>query len=645
MDVVSRTATTWGVEADKLNAKFTSIDSASIVENFAGVKIARTLAKLMSREDLTYGKLQRNLNDDVRIVGLGDSVMAQDWINTAMVEGVSGETDGRNFTGLKDLFPNSNFSVINSGLGGHSAVEFKRILFGSVIPYDPDLVIIYDWHNADLEIWATDAQEYYSSYEEVLLAIRKYTIADIIICTWGIGYHTYTAVAGSPGTRILKQLAAKYGCEFVDVAKYMQEFGLAQTVPFDSTNDITEWVTRGYCPDGDVHPLLPGQQVIAKAVMQSFRPVNDFASDTMFWNLAKSWMNRNQIIEAESVAELYDNRVTYSSYSAFILSGTTHPLASSKRIIQSLSANANNEYIEFKVKGSQIDLLYSQQTDGAAANVLIDGVAPSVLSRCSQWYPDADDLNAWVTSAERDCKPKFINGIWHTSERIVITGLGTVGETATGFNITGDVSGELVANGNTSINHTITNGTDVLYLRADFWSGRANVKGGDKFYIYLYNAQAINLHSMSDWHDSPIPLIKVSETLDENYLLRFCMTSATAFRIDKVTMQDRKGEAITDNVITAIGTGLITEAYDDGLFSITLGEIQRVSILIASDAIYYYYVNRKYKDSVSCLGVSAAYKKVTIASYLENKEHTVRITKSGTGKLYIDGVIVKQPEM
>jgi hypothetical protein len=175
------------------------------------------------------------------------------------------------------------------------------------------------------------------------------------------------------------------------------------------------------------------------------------------------------------------------------------------------------------------------------------------------------------------------------------------------------------------------------------WAGRTtNIYGGDKFYIYMENAQAANLFAAGDRQGAESPLITVADTLDDSFLLRFAMTDANNFRIDRVSKEDYGDDIITTNVLENIGTGDFTALFNQGSINISLAELQRTSNYIDSGDKFYYYVNRKYSDMINMNNTETEmFKRVTLVSDLVNKEHTIRITKNGTDKLKIASLIVK----
>jgi hypothetical protein len=622
-----------------------------------GNRMRRTLSKLLSMSTDGQANVQNKRDDAVRIVHLGDSIVAQAWSSSHLITGVSGSSDGRDFLGLEKKYPFANFSVTNAGVGGQSAVHFKKHIWHQAIPYDADLIILSSWGNDGMENWASSTEQFYSSYEEILRYLRKHTTADIAICSYSlapISTRTYQQVVGSPGHKILLELSQKYDCEFIDIARYQRDFGAKQTVPFYSdATDITEWSNRGYWPVADVHPNTTGQTLLAAAVAEHFPTVNDLLTD-FDWNQGRTeWGAKRPVIQAEAVFEYLDSSIRLSDETKFYLQGSAFSeddSLDSRDMLASLNATADGEYIEIDFEGNALDLVFMQKTDGAAASVLIDGVAPSALSCAAIWYPDAEVANTYNAGSKREAMLRYVPGRWKVTEVLTVTMTGTAGQLSSTYNLVGSVSGTLLTGISNTVATKVTLGDgSFLWLRPENWYGRTtSIYTADKFYVRVRNEQALPLTSMRTWsdggNDRKFPLIDAPSTLDNELMLRFAMTSATAFRVDIVRRQDRTGEAVTLNVVTALGTGNVTDAgWSGGGFTITAAELTYVNGKAASGNVFYYFVHRKFVDSITCQAGTTQYKKVRIASSLDNKKHTLRITKVGTGKLYIDSIRPHRP--
>jgi hypothetical protein len=610
-----------------------------------GHKMSKTLSKLLNASTDDIGKAQNKFDNTVKIIHLGDSVAALKWSSTHLLTGVTGTTDGNDFVGLNARFPFANFHVTNSAIGGQAAQHFKNTMWHSVIPYDPDLVMIHTYGNDSMANPAQNTQEFYSSYEEIVKYLRKHTTADIAICSYHLYPQNYDTVANSAGHKILELLSQKYDCEFIDIARFMRDFGASQTTPFYSTAaDIQEWYNRGYFLLNDTHPPAKGQKVLAQAVFQHFPDINDKVTNFNWNGPITRWAQREPVIQAESVLEFLDNNVRLSSEAAWEYGGETDS-SDSRLCLASVSSSANNEYIEFDFEGNAIDLVYVPNNGGAIANITIDGVTPQSLSKNSLWYPYADTANFYQTgSGSRDATIRYIPSKWTISELITITFTGTAGQVSLIADITGSVSGTIATGVNINNLVKITSGSNYLWLRPENWTNRGvNIKTGDKFYIPAYNAQAIPLDNMQQWDVSTrlFPLIDVSDSLDDEYIIRFYMTSSTAFSVDRVSRADRNSDTSSTNVVTAIGTGTLSDSgFTSGIFSITQAELIYITGKIASGNKFYYWVHRRWSNTINCSsgGSGSQYKKIRLASGMNNGIHTVRITKTGTGKLYIDAL-------
>jgi len=535
--------------------------------------------------------------------------------------------------------------------------QFKKLVHGSVLPYDPDLVIISSWGNDWTAIGSDpthDVEEFYSSTEELLEAVRRHTTADIALCTWNLhDAITYSEVRNTPFSQVLRVLADKYDAEFIDIARFLYEFAANATPPFDADTlaGAAEWSNRGYWPAANVHPDTTGQQLLCKAIVEHFRNVSDL-DEAFDWNASDAhWWQREAIVQAEAALEYHDDRVTLDDETHWLIEDDGS--AASMEVLSSAASAANAEWIEFVASGRHLELLFKQDAGGALGDITIDGQAPSALSRNTVWYPDADDNNAYMAGgghAERDAKIKYASGRWRTSEVITITMTGAGGTLSTTFDIAGSVSGVLGNNLDNTNDIKIpgANG-DALYLRSEDWAGRTtNIYAGDVFYLYVFNAQAIPLELMGDWYHYASPRILVDDTLDDTYTLRLAVTGPAdgngdfPFRVDRVARPDRANEAIGDNVITAIGAGTTAAAWTVAPLSLDATELTRVKALLADGNKFYYHVHRRFLDSITSDG-AAAHKRVRIASDLTDAEHTIRIAKNGAGLLHIDALKAYSP--
>lgn len=166
-------------------------------ESAFGAKIARTMTDLATS---TPGQRK-----PVRLLFYGQSITRQPWSYAI----------GKR---LQQEFPHADFSFDNRAIGGFSAERLIKTAVADLYPAYPDLVIFHVYGGAGGEL------------EAIIANIRKLTTAEIVLST----HHVCAAGAANPaaeqGSQLIRDLAAKYDCELVDVReewkRYLEENNL-----------------------------------------------------------------------------------------------------------------------------------------------------------------------------------------------------------------------------------------------------------------------------------------------------------------------------------------------------------------------------------------------------------------------------------
>ncbi len=151
-----------------------------------GTHIVRTMTDLA-----TSTPEKRN---SARILFYGQSIIAQSWSHAIANR-------------LKKEYPNADISYVNRSIGGFSAERLVKTSLHDMYPYYPDLVFFHDYGGVDGEL------------EAMLASIRKLTTAEIVILTHHVSHpgNAWVKNENDKQSQLIRDLAAKYDCECVDV--------------------------------------------------------------------------------------------------------------------------------------------------------------------------------------------------------------------------------------------------------------------------------------------------------------------------------------------------------------------------------------------------------------------------------------------
>jgi lysophospholipase L1-like esterase len=150
---------------------------------------------------------------------------------------------------LKQKFPHADIALLNRSISGFSASQLVRSAFNDVYPLYPDLVILHDLGAALPE------------YERMVENIRRYTTADIMLCTdpFTASENVDAPPGDDRGGPVIRHLAQQYGCELAEVHEewraYLKAHNLA---PKDLLRD-------------NVHPNERGMELLAGLLLRHFR--------------------------------------------------------------------------------------------------------------------------------------------------------------------------------------------------------------------------------------------------------------------------------------------------------------------------------------------------------------------------------------
>ena len=142
----------------------------------------------------------------VRILFYGQSITHQPWTHAL--------TDR-----LKKEYPNADLTVENLAIGGFTAERLMKTAPHDINPFYPDLVI---FHVYSAERESGEQGE----IESIISNIRRNTTSEIIIATHHLSHvgNAWAQKLHDNSSRIIRELAAKYGCELVDVREEWKQY-------------------------------------------------------------------------------------------------------------------------------------------------------------------------------------------------------------------------------------------------------------------------------------------------------------------------------------------------------------------------------------------------------------------------------------
>ncbi len=167
-------------------------------ESKFGAKISRTMTALA-----TSTPEKRN---PVRILFYGQSISGQPWSGAVAAH-------------LKKEYPNADLTIDNLSIGGFTAERLMKTAKYDLYPYYPDLVIFH--------VYSVERQEgEQGEIENIISNIRKLTTAEIMISTHHISHegNAWAQDLHDNSSKIIRELAAKYDCELVDVREEWKQY-------------------------------------------------------------------------------------------------------------------------------------------------------------------------------------------------------------------------------------------------------------------------------------------------------------------------------------------------------------------------------------------------------------------------------------
>lgn len=286
----------------------------------------------------TMQKLQQSTAQHPAVVDIlfyGQSITAQEW------SGAVGDE-------LKKRYPTAKLTVRNRAIGGFEAPTLIRVAEHDVFPQYPDLIVfhVYGGHRS-------------GELEALVRDFRTRTTAEIMLAT----HHVRATPANAQqeqtiaqiddgGSEVMRQLAAKYGCELVDIRPQWQAYLKQNALQ-----------PEALLKDG-IHLNQKGNQLMAALQLRHF---------TCVAGEPNRWSQSIRIVPAPAVKD---------------------------------------GKLELQFVGNRIDVLLERAptADMAADTITIDGQSPSQLSRLQYftrpnnipgtWWPGILRISSQTPSAE-----------------------------------------------------------------------------------------------------------------------------------------------------------------------------------------------------------------------------------------------------
>jgi hypothetical protein len=187
---------------------------------------------------------------------------------------------------LKGKFPYADITFLNRSISGFSASQLVRSAANDIYPLYPDLVILHDYGAGLIE------------FERIIQDIRRYTTAEIMLCTHHIGGDEEAGRITSQDNEsaVIRHLAQKYDCELADVREEWRAYLKANHLaPKELLSDSVHPNERGRNVWAGIlfrhfryNPLIPNDWMRTVRTYEAKRQPDDGASDGVVFT-GKPW--------------------------------------------------------------------------------------------------------------------------------------------------------------------------------------------------------------------------------------------------------------------------------------------------------------------------------------------------------------------
>ena len=273
---------------------------------------------------------------------LANSTKDRRWPVTILIYGQSitaGLKQSRMEEAIRHKFPQAQITFLNRSISGFSASQLVRSMWNDVYPLDPDLVILHDM-GASLP-----------EYERMVENMRRYTTAEIILCTDPL--RAEDDVDAPPdadlGSAAVRHSAQQYGCELADVREEWRAYLKAHSL---APKDLLQ--------DG-VHPNASGLEVLVGLLLRHFR-VNPL--------MPNDWMRTVRSYEAKRLPD-------EGAPDGVVFTGKPWRFVGRSAIGESREST-----LKLTFTGNRVNCLLGAGKDlkPGTATVRIDGKAPSTIN-------------------------------------------------------------------------------------------------------------------------------------------------------------------------------------------------------------------------------------------------------------------------
>ncbi|OGV55978.1 MAG: hypothetical protein A2017_07885 [Lentisphaerae bacterium GWF2_44_16] len=289
-------------------------------EAFFGSRMQRTMTLLKTSN--------KKLRQTVKILFYGQSIIAgMDW-KKLIVE-------------LQRRYPDANIVAENRAIGGFTAPKLIRTAAHDLYSYYPDLVIFHVY------------TAYSGHLERIIYNIRKYTTAEIMLCTHQVASEADSAKRSENddiASDMIRYIAQKYNCELVEVRNEWKNYL--------TTYKLSEKELMGDKINPNVHPNKEGNALLSEIILRHFRYNTFFPG---------GWFDMVRTYEVKRALEdpVENDELAFS--------GTAW-----KTLDEGALGTSSKDTLKLKFIGNRVDVIPTPFTGKlGTAKILVDGKAPS----------------------------------------------------------------------------------------------------------------------------------------------------------------------------------------------------------------------------------------------------------------------------
>lgn len=274
---------------------------------------------------------------------LAASTKERRWPVTILIYGQSitaGLRQSKMEEALRQKFPHAEITFLNRSISGFSASQLVRSMPNDVYALDPDLVILHD------------LGESLPEYERMVQNMRRYTTAEIVLCTDTLRAEDPVDSPREPdeATAAVRFAAEQYNCELADVREDWRAYLKAHHM-----------APKELLLQDGVHPNARGLEVLEGILLRHFR-VNPL--------LPNDWMKTVRTYEAKRLPD-------EGAADGVVFTGKPWRFAGRSAIGES-----RQSALKLTFTGNRVDCVlgFGKDLKPGTATVRIDGKAPSGMN-------------------------------------------------------------------------------------------------------------------------------------------------------------------------------------------------------------------------------------------------------------------------